>query len=182
MVFLIVPFTLIAAVVAWLIGRRLLARTGLPVRNILYADVGSSFPQSESLTSLRYGLIGKPDYLVRLAEGIAPIEVKSCLAPASGALTRATSSSSRLTACSWKTFSAPMSHTDWSTTRTAAFRSTSLRRFAQVCLRFSLRCARPRTARNFTSTIIGLENAGRAVSVRFAERTSCEQTNRKAAL
>ena len=28
--------------------------------------------------------IGKPDYLVRLAEGIAPIEVKSCRAPASG--------------------------------------------------------------------------------------------------
>jgi CRISPR-associated exonuclease Cas4 len=61
-----------------------LARTGLPGRNILYADVGSSFPQSESLTSLRYGLIGKPDYLVRLTKGIAPIEVKSCRAPASG--------------------------------------------------------------------------------------------------
>ena len=56
MFFLIVPIILIAAVLAWLIGRRLLARTGLPVRNILYADVGSTFPQSESLTSQRYGL------------------------------------------------------------------------------------------------------------------------------
>jgi hypothetical protein len=75
---------LIVAVLAWLIGRSLLARTGLPLRNILYADVGSTFPQTEPLTSLRYGLSGKPDYLVRLIEGIAPIEVKSCRAPASG--------------------------------------------------------------------------------------------------
>jgi CRISPR-associated exonuclease Cas4 len=84
MLFLIALIILIGAVLAWLIGRRLLARTGLPVRNILYADAGSSFPQVESLTSLRYGLIGKPDYLVRLTEGIAPIEVKCCRAPASG--------------------------------------------------------------------------------------------------
>jgi CRISPR-associated exonuclease Cas4 len=84
MCFLVALIILIAAVLAWLIGHRLLARTGLPLRNILYADVGSSFPQSESLRSLRYGLIGKPDYLVRLPEGIAPIEVKSCRAPASG--------------------------------------------------------------------------------------------------
>jgi CRISPR-associated exonuclease Cas4 len=84
MFFLISLIILIAAVLAWLVGRRLLARTGLPVRNILYADVGSTFPQSEPLTSLRYGLIGKPDYLVRLAKGIVPIEVKSCRAPASG--------------------------------------------------------------------------------------------------
>jgi CRISPR-associated exonuclease Cas4 len=84
MFFLIVPMIFIATVLAWLIGRRLLARTGLPVPNILYADVGSTFPQSQSLSSERYGLVGKPDYLVRLAEGIAPIEVKSCRAPASG--------------------------------------------------------------------------------------------------
>jgi CRISPR-associated exonuclease Cas4 len=84
MFFLVALIILIGAVLAWLVGRRLLARTGLPLRNILYADVGSSFPQSESLTSLRYGVIGKPDYLVRLTEGIVPIEVKSCRAPASG--------------------------------------------------------------------------------------------------
>src|SRR3984957_16428618 len=75
---------LIVAVLAWLIGRGLLASTGLPFRNIFYADVGSTFPQSEPLTSQRYGLGGKPDHLVRLTDGIAPIEVKSCRAPASG--------------------------------------------------------------------------------------------------
>ena len=32
----------------------------------------------------RYGLVGKPHSLVRLPEGIAPIEVKSCRAPTSG--------------------------------------------------------------------------------------------------
>ena len=84
MFFLIALIILIGAVLAWLVGRHLLARTGLLGRNILYADVGSTFPQSEPLTSPRYGLIGKPDYLVRLTEGIAPIEVKSCRAPASG--------------------------------------------------------------------------------------------------
>ena len=84
MFFLVALIILMGAVLAWLIGHRLLARTGLPLRDILYADVGSTFPQLEPLTSLRYGLIGKPDYLVRLTEGIAPIEVKSCRAPASG--------------------------------------------------------------------------------------------------
>ena len=38
MFFLVALIILIGAVLAWLVGRRLLARTGLPLRNILYAD------------------------------------------------------------------------------------------------------------------------------------------------
>ena len=47
---------LIAAVLAWFVGRGLFARTGLPTRDILYADVGSTFPQPSPLISKRYRL------------------------------------------------------------------------------------------------------------------------------
>jgi CRISPR-associated exonuclease Cas4 len=78
---------LIIPVLTWLFGRRLFIRTGLPSRAILYADVGSSFPQSAPLTSAgsrRYGLTGKPDYLVRVEDGVVPVEVKSGRSPDSG--------------------------------------------------------------------------------------------------
>src|ERR1700687_6266215 len=77
-------FALIAAALAWLIGRGLFARTGLPTRDILYADVGSSVPQPAHLISNRYPLRGKPDYLVRVKDGIAPVELKSSQSPSSG--------------------------------------------------------------------------------------------------
>ena len=75
---------LIAAILVWLFGWRLFLRTGLPSREILYADVGRSFPQSAPLTSRRYGLTGKPDYLVRIENGLVPVEVKSGRSPDSG--------------------------------------------------------------------------------------------------
>ena len=77
-------FALIAAAFAWILGRGLFARTGLPTRNILYADVGSTFPQRAPLISRRYRLTGKPDYLVRVEDGVAPVELKSSRAPSSG--------------------------------------------------------------------------------------------------
>jgi len=75
---------LIAAALAWFAGRGLFARTGLPTRDILYADVGSTFPRPAPLVSKRYRLSGKPDYLVRVTEGIAPVELKSGRSPSSG--------------------------------------------------------------------------------------------------
>jgi CRISPR-associated exonuclease Cas4 len=80
MLFLI---ALIAAAFAWLLGRGLFARTGLPTRSILYADVGSTFPQRAPLISRRYRLSGKPDYLVRVEDGVAPVELKSSWSPSS---------------------------------------------------------------------------------------------------
>jgi CRISPR-associated exonuclease Cas4 len=77
-------FALIAAALAWFVGRGLFARTGLPTREILYADVGSTFPQPAPLISKRYRLSGKPDYLVRVKGGIAPVELKSSRSPSSG--------------------------------------------------------------------------------------------------
>ena len=77
-------FALIAAALAWFVGRGLFARTGLPTRRILYADVGSTFPQRAPLISRRYRLSGKPDYLVRVKDGVAPVELKSSRSPSSG--------------------------------------------------------------------------------------------------
>src|SRR5690242_8328119 len=81
MIFLL---TLIGAAVAWLFGWRLFVTSGLPARKILYADVGSSFPQAVPLISRRYGLTGKPDYIVRVESGLVPVEVKSGRSPHSG--------------------------------------------------------------------------------------------------
>src|ERR1700677_3341414 len=75
---------LIAAALAWFVGRGLFARTGLPTRDIFYADVGSTFPQPAPLTSRRYRLSGRPDYLVRVKDGVAPVELKSSRSPSSG--------------------------------------------------------------------------------------------------
>ena len=75
---------LIAAALAWCVGRGLFARTGLPTRDILYADVGSTFPQPAPLISKRYRLSGRPDYLVRVKDGIVPVELKSSRSPSSG--------------------------------------------------------------------------------------------------
>ena len=80
--FFLVAF--IAAVLAWFVGRGLFARTGLPSRDILYADVGSTFPHPAPLTSRRYRLSGRPDYLVRVKDGVAPVELKSSQSPSSG--------------------------------------------------------------------------------------------------
>ena len=47
-------FALIAAALAWFtVGRGLFARTGLPTRDILYADVGSTFPQPTHLPHIQ---------------------------------------------------------------------------------------------------------------------------------
>jgi CRISPR-associated exonuclease Cas4 len=76
--------SLIAAALAWLFGWRLFVSSGLPGRRILSADVGSSFPQPVALRSRRYRATGKPDYLVRVEDGLVPVEVKSGRSPLSG--------------------------------------------------------------------------------------------------
>src|SRR5580658_4298602 len=54
---------LIAAALAWFVGWGLFARTGLPSRDILYADVGSTFPQPAPLTQdFAYGHARDPHH------------------------------------------------------------------------------------------------------------------------
>ena len=78
-------------------ARRASRQAGLPRGQLLYSDTG--FPagkinsieknqqgekQDKPLISRAYGLIGKPDYLVRTDEGIVPVEVKSTKCPPGG--------------------------------------------------------------------------------------------------
>lgn len=56
-------------------------RAGLPAGEVVYSDTSEWQPVEEPLISRRYGLVGRPDYLVRVREkGRActiPVEVKS---------------------------------------------------------------------------------------------------------
>jgi len=161
---------LIAAALAWFVGRGLFARTGLPTRDILYADVGSTFPQPAPLVSKRYRLSGKPDYLVQVKDGIAPVEVKSSRSPSSGrpydghffqlaAYCLLVEDVCRV--------SVPYGLVQYED-RTVV--SSTLRRYVQACLRFWKKSERPNAVVNATLTTINPANAGLAVFVRFAER------------
>ena len=88
---------LLVALVAWLAARRGARQANLPEGRIIYSDtgapVGSIAPvtlnergerQEKPLLSHRYGLVGRPDYLVQTDEGVVPVEAKSTTCPASG--------------------------------------------------------------------------------------------------
>jgi CRISPR-associated exonuclease Cas4 len=66
-------------------GERQRAQAGLPAGEVVYSDTGAWEAVEKPLISRRYGLIGKPDYLVRVtAEGapvLVPVEVKSRTRP-----------------------------------------------------------------------------------------------------
>lgn len=66
----------------WLSANRLEAETGLPAGNVIYADGGTWFPNSDLLYADDVQLVGKPDYLVEEDDGmIIPVELKSGRAP-----------------------------------------------------------------------------------------------------
>ncbi|MEW5960807.1 MAG: PD-(D/E)XK nuclease family protein [Chloroflexota bacterium] len=58
-------------------------QTGLPPGRLVYADVPHSdwHAPAQPLFSPTHNLVGKPDYLVRTAKGLIPVEVKSSAAP-----------------------------------------------------------------------------------------------------
>lgn len=71
--------------------------SGLPAGRLVYSDTGyavgrvapieknkEGVKQERPLVSRRYGLTGRPDYLVRTDEGIVPVEAKSTRLPATG--------------------------------------------------------------------------------------------------
>lgn len=68
-------------------GRRQRQASGLPSGQVVYSDTGAEQTVTEPLISRRYGLIGKPDYLVETVHAghraMVPVEVKSRRAPAS---------------------------------------------------------------------------------------------------
>jgi CRISPR-associated exonuclease Cas4 len=68
---------------AWLWSRERQEKSGLPEGEVIYTDTGAWFPNQRSLVAPTYKLAGKPDYLVRQADGsLIPVELKSSRAPA----------------------------------------------------------------------------------------------------
>jgi CRISPR-associated exonuclease Cas4 len=74
---------LIALLVWWLSGR-INRATGLPTGTVAYTDTGGWGRVEKPLFSKTFHLTGKPDYLVRAADDLIPVEVKSGRAPAGG--------------------------------------------------------------------------------------------------
>jgi CRISPR/Cas system-associated exonuclease Cas4 (RecB family) len=72
---------LLAGVYLWWQGRRAQRAGGLPLGEVVYADTAAWEAVPAPLRSWRYGLVGKPDYLVRVqTQGqtmLVPVEVKS---------------------------------------------------------------------------------------------------------
>lgn len=77
---------LLAGLLLWRQGWRAQVATGLPAGEVVYTDTGAWEAVAAPLVSRRYGLVGKPDYLVRVqAQGramLVPVEVKSRRKPA----------------------------------------------------------------------------------------------------
>jgi CRISPR-associated exonuclease Cas4 len=63
------------------LGRRAWLTTGIPMGEVVYSDTDKWQPVEEPLLSRRYGLVGRPDYLVKVRESgrdwTIPVEVKS---------------------------------------------------------------------------------------------------------
>lgn len=72
---------LLLGIAIWRLGLRTRQETGLPTGEVVYTDTDAWEQVPEPLVSRRYGLVGKPDYLVRVGSGasisLIPIEVKS---------------------------------------------------------------------------------------------------------
>lgn len=62
----------------WLLrlGRGRRAAGGLPTGRVVYSDSRAWQAVTQPLVSRQYGLIGKPDYLVEVARGQAPVPVE----------------------------------------------------------------------------------------------------------
>ena len=67
---------IVSGIVLLRVARTLRAETGLPAGRVVSADTGAWQPCDRALFSKRYGLVGKPDYLVRQGRAVVPVEVK----------------------------------------------------------------------------------------------------------
>ena len=53
-----------------ILSQRLRAQAGLPAGRIVYSDTGTRRDLERPLISRRYGLVGKPDYLLETRRGL----------------------------------------------------------------------------------------------------------------
>jgi CRISPR-associated exonuclease Cas4 len=81
-VFILAGLILVTLLV-WRWSRRLQRQTGLPDGDVIYTDTGAWIPNDQPLFADDLRLVGKPDYLVKQANGaMIPVEIKSRRAPA----------------------------------------------------------------------------------------------------
>ena len=73
--------TLLAAVLLLWLSARQRRQLGLPSGQVLYKDLGSELHLEAPLYAEDLDLTGRPDYLLRSAEGLVPVEVKSGRSP-----------------------------------------------------------------------------------------------------
>jgi CRISPR-associated exonuclease Cas4 len=81
------PFYFAAAVVLLVVAGRvfltaLRSRAGVPPGRVLYCDTGGR--ETKVLVSALYQLKGKPDYVLDVANGVVPVEIKSGRRPPGG--------------------------------------------------------------------------------------------------
>ena len=78
---LIAVAIIFVGILLWRSGLRAQEATGVPTGEVVYTDTGAWEATPEPLLSRRYGLVGKPDYLVQVRSGAqpmwVPVEVKS---------------------------------------------------------------------------------------------------------
>lgn len=78
---LLIFLFLVAGIVLFWLSQRTHKTTGLPVGKVIYSDTGAEEAVAAPLISRRYGLVGRPDYLlhseVNGQKVTIPVEVKS---------------------------------------------------------------------------------------------------------
>ena len=72
---------LVLALVLFLLAARSRKKTGIPAGELFYQDLAGQPFLGEALRSDRLGISGKPDCLIRTADGTVPIELKKSSKP-----------------------------------------------------------------------------------------------------
>jgi CRISPR-associated exonuclease Cas4 len=74
----------ISAILLWVLGGWLRAAAGVPGGVVVFSDTGYERVRGFAMVSLRFGLSGMPDYLIKAPEGVLPVELKSGKMPRGG--------------------------------------------------------------------------------------------------
>ena len=72
---------LVLALVLFLLAARSRKKTGIPAGELFYQDLAGQPFFGEALRSDRLGISGKPDCLIRTADGTVPVELKKSSKP-----------------------------------------------------------------------------------------------------
>jgi CRISPR-associated exonuclease Cas4 len=80
-VLLIAATAMVLAILLFWLSARSRRKTGIPAGEVFHGDlVGQPFP-AMALRSAKLGISGKPDCLIRTADGIVPVELKKSKRP-----------------------------------------------------------------------------------------------------